>query len=177
MISEDFRINGSGGAGHRVLYHRTCDTRGCKRRNGNASQGYLVLYHRETTARHQDNQLQARLYRGYLVLYHLRLGLIPFLAPLFDVWVTTTEVTRFLLCQPRLLRSMLTSLFAIVTKTCSLTIAYTGIRNKESAAELTMFGQLSPPELKNPEISDSRLSGNNMNCGGNRLKDRSEKKG
>jgi hypothetical protein len=54
---------------------------------------------------------------------------------------------------------VLTSLSAFLTGTCSLTTAYTRIRNEEPAAELAMFGQLSPPELKNPEISDSRLSG------------------
>jgi hypothetical protein len=134
------------------------------------------LYHRETTARHQDNQLQARLYRGYLVLYHFNLGPIPHLTPFFDIWIATTEVTGLLSCQPCLLRSVLTSLSALLTETCSLTIAYTGIRNKESAAELAMFGQLSPPEMKNPEISDSRLSGNIMNLG-DRLKIRSSKKG
>jgi hypothetical protein len=58
---------------------------------------------------------------------------------------------------------MLTSFSAFLTGTCSLTLAYTGIRNEEPAAKLAMLGQLSPPELKNPGISDSRLSGNKMN--------------
>jgi len=126
--------------GYRVLYHSPRDTRGGKRRAGNAPQGYLVLYHQKTTGRHPENQLQYWLRGGYLVLYHRACRLTPLQPPFLHVGIASREVVGFM-GEPRLLGSTLAGLTALRTGTCSLTVTNTGIRNKESAAELAVLGQ------------------------------------